>query len=125
LDISKLHFIKSCNRPFSCTLAQEICNTKDGTQVTLEGEMKLSSPGYNYKIRAPPRAIPATAMTAVRNGNCSMGAVALDDLEVAEVTFAVVVEVWVAPAAEDADDVTWSQGQLPVNNVTKKMLGRK
>lgn len=39
------------------------------------------SPGAVYKAKAPPSATPAIAITAVRNGSCSIGTVALEDLE--------------------------------------------
>ena len=38
--------------------------------------------GASYKTKAPPRATPAMAMKTVTNGNCSIGARALEDLEV-------------------------------------------
>jgi hypothetical protein len=58
-------------------------------------------------------------MRVVRNGNCSTGAVALDDLAVAEeVAEAAEPEAAVPEAA--ADDEAWLSGQLPTNDVVKK-----
>jgi len=37
-----------------------------------------------YRARAPPSATPIKPIKAVRNGSCSMGAVAPEDLEVEE-----------------------------------------
>jgi len=42
----------------------------------------LHSAGASYKTKVPPRATPTMAMKTVTNGNCSMGAMALEDLEV-------------------------------------------
>jgi hypothetical protein len=72
----------------------------------------------SYKARVPPRAIPAMAMTVVRNGNCSTGAVAPDLAEDEEVAVAAEPEAAVPEVA--ADEEAWVSGQLPTNDVAKK-----
>jgi hypothetical protein len=59
--------------------------------------------GTNHKAKAPPRATPAIAMTAVRNGNCSTRiGTALLLLEVGEAAFEVALAL--VPVAEGRED---------------------
>jgi hypothetical protein len=55
-----------------------------------------------YKAKAPPSATPAMAITAVRNGSCSMGAVAEDFLEAEAGEDDVALEAGVVMLADEA-----------------------
>jgi hypothetical protein len=69
-----------------------------------------------YKARVPPSATPAMVMMVVRNGNCSIGAMALDDLAVDEE----VAEAEAAVPEAAADDEA-----LGVGSATNERRGRR
>ena len=79
--------------------------------------------GTDYKAKAPPRATPAMAMTAVRNGSCSVKiGVALDLLDVGEAL--VPAPVPVLEAAEDeAGESQQVNGTGREKNVKRHILG--